>query len=708
MRIIELNSKRLSRHIEARRVPWPDQKRYLFGWSALLPAASLMIFAPGLEAQITVNEPIPQVATIDIDATQSAGQPIPRTIFGTFLEPIGNSTYNGLWAELLQNASFEAGMWSADKEAAMLRDQPELRRASDLDVPLPWEPLDSRQGNRYEIHYGDAANSWQSLEIFGVPGEATGIKQRVYLPIHRTRDYQGSFYARHLSGASGVTIALRAGDHGETLASQSVEVTDTAWKKYSFTLHVSGDVLHRLDPADFVAQVEGDERVEVDEFSLMPSDAIDGLDPDAVAMAKQMHTPLVRFGGNFTSSYHWKDGIGPRDKRLSMLNNSWGIPEYNTFGTDEFLEFCRQIGAQPQIALNLGSGTPKEAAEWVQYVDDHWSKHSGLLWELGNELWGNWNLGYPTRDELAKRTLDFSRAVRAADPTARLIATGQDPEVFTSWNAIQLTNPPGTFDYLSTHFVVGIGAVQFERANPDFVAEAGFALPIELERRLRQAQEQIDHTPGYDGKVHIAFTEWLFVGDRQGGSAPNFLNMGGAVVTGGFLNMLMRNVGIVPISDMTGIMEFAGIWKKRSQVFGTPAYYVFKLYANADAARPVSVAAKSGSYSVAKGVRRLPDIANVPYLDVDAALSENGKTLTLFCVNRSLATDIPAEIHLHHFAPSGSAKVQLVGSTSIEDVNDEDEPTRVAPVETRETLRGDGWEHIFPHSSVTVISLREQ
>ena len=128
---------------------------------------------------------------------------------------------------------------------------------------------------------------------------------------------------------------------------------------------------------------------------------MDGLDPDAVNLAKAMNTPLVRFGGNFTSSYHWTDGVGPRDKRVSMINNSWGIPEYNTFGTDEFLAFCRLINAQPQVALNLGSGTADEAAGWVRYVNEHWTTHSGLLWELGNELWGNWNLGYPTRDQLA-------------------------------------------------------------------------------------------------------------------------------------------------------------------------------------------------------------------------------------------------------------------------------------------------------------------
>ncbi|MGC9224510.1 MAG: hypothetical protein ACP5E2_11320 [Terracidiphilus sp.] len=92
------------------------------------------------DAQVTVVQPIPPNATIEIHADVTNGPKIPRTIFGTFLEPIGNSTYNGLWAELLQNPSFEAGLWSAQHEAAMLRETPELRRASQLALPLPWLP----------------------------------------------------------------------------------------------------------------------------------------------------------------------------------------------------------------------------------------------------------------------------------------------------------------------------------------------------------------------------------------------------------------------------------------------------------------------------------------------------------------------------------------------------------------------------------------
>jgi alpha-N-arabinofuranosidase len=156
---------------------------------------------------------------------------------------------------------------------------------------------------------------------------------------------------------------------------------------------------------------------------------------------------------------------------------------------------------------------------------------------------------------------------------------------------------------------------------------------------------------------------------------------------------------------MTGIMEFAGIWKKRSQVYGTPSYYVFKMYANAAIAKPVAVTASAGSYSVAHGVNRLPEIASVPYLDVMAALSEDGKTLTLFCVNRSLTTDIPAKINLHDFPAAATAALQTLRSHSLADVNDEVSPTRVKPAESVETIAPNGWTHIFPQSSVTVISL---
>ena len=666
--------------------------------SLLVPIALPLALA----AQIVVNEPIPATASIRVDARASAGGEIPRTIFGTFLEPIGDSTYNGLWAEILQNPSFESGLWDAPHVVQMLREQPELARASQLGLPLPWEPLRAGEGNRYEVRYGDAANSWQSLVVYGIPGEATGIRQEVYLPAQRTLVYRGSLYARHVSGAAGLTVSIRKHDSDEVLASAQVKASGSAWTKYSFTLTLPAGKLHRLDPADFAVEVEGNERVDLDELSLMPADALDGLDPDVVAMARAMHTSVLRFGGNFTSAYDWRNGIGPRDQRVSMRNLAWGIPEYNTFGTEEYLHFCQLIGAEPQIALNLGGGTPEEAAAWVRYVDEHWPKHGGLVWELGNELWGNWNLGYPTLDQLASRTLAFSEAVRQVDPGAQLIATGEDPDDFTPWNGVQLGNPAGTFNYLSTHFVVTTTTTDTMHASNEFIDEAAFALPVELGRKLEQEQEQINRYPAFAHKTHVAFTEWLFIGDRPG--TPSFTNMGGAVDTAGLLNMLMRHADIVPISDMTGIMDFAGIWKSRGQVYAAPGYYAFRMYSTADAVHPVQVVTDSGSYSVHQGVSRLPDIADVPYLDVVAATSADGRTLDLFCVNRSTSTDIPADIALEHFAAEGAAQIQTLRAGYLGEGNDADDPTRVIPQKATQTVAGAGLHYVFPHESVTVIA----
>ena len=637
--------------------------------------------------------------TITVDVNKAAAEPIPRTIFGTFLEPIGDSTYNGLWAQLLENPSFEADLWSAGEIRKRVVDRPELEKSSDIGLPLPWEPLHAAQGWRYEPRWRDAANSQRSLLIMALPTGETGVRQRVYLPAHRCLEYRGSVYVKPVSGAADVHISLRrrsADGSGEVLASASFTAHGDSWAKHAFVLTVAAGKLPRLEPADFVIAIAKSARVLVDEAALTPADAVDGFDPEMVRMAQDMGTPLLRFGGNYTSGYHWRDGVGPMDARVSMLNQSWQMPEYNQFGTEEYLQFCRLIHAAPQIALNLGSGTPQEAADWVRYVDERWgNRHGGLLWELGNELWGNWQIGYPALEEVAGRTRAYIKAVRAVDPAARLIATGQDVDHFEQWNGAQLTALPG-YSYLSTHFVVGPETVKAD-PSPEFIADASFALPIGLERRLRLAKQQIDADAQARGKVRIAFTEWLFVGD--GKRVPNFTNMGGAVDAAGFLNMLLRNTDIVPISDMTGLIWFGGIWKKMGQVYGTPAYWAFRMYANANATRRVDVHAEGPLYDVHEGIRRIPEIPGVPYLDVVGAVNAAGDKLTLFCVNRKRDGALTASVRAAGFGNSGRA-TELT-SSSIYDANDAANPDAVKP--KQRTVQLD--QIVFPPASVTVMEV---
>ena len=253
--------------------------------SQFLPFLFLSLLSNAVSAQITASRPMPPTVTVKVGAEGT--ERIPATVFGSFLEPIGNSINNGLVAEILVNGSLEAGLWNHTNLEIMFRDQPELIESSNsTGIPLPWQPLNRAAGNRYELHVGDAANSWQSLEIMGKAGEPTGIMQKVYLPVQRELTYRVSLYAKHLSGPSGLTVQFRDAETGATLTESHIEAPSADWTKYDTTLKLSREASRRLQAVDFALAVEGSERADVDEISVMPDDAIGILDPDEVAMAK--------------------------------------------------------------------------------------------------------------------------------------------------------------------------------------------------------------------------------------------------------------------------------------------------------------------------------------------------------------------------------------------------------------------------------------
>ena len=671
--------------------------------ACLLAYASALTLAA--HAQVTPGAPTPPVVSVMVHADQP-GSPVPATLFGSFLEPIGNSINNGVVAQILVNPSLESGLWNHVNLENMFREQPELIASSDdTGIPLPWQALNRAAGNRYKLLVGDAANGWQSLELMGFPGALTGIMQRVYLPVQRTLGYKVSFYAKHLSGPTQLTVSLRGAD--KAFASATVDAAAGSWTKYSATLTLPPRAVQRLEPVDFAVAVTGDERVVVDQFALLPDDAIGTLDPDVVRMAKAMHLTELRFGGNFSSYYDWRDGIGPLDKRVTIKNIAWGIPEYNNFGTDEFLEFCRLIGAIPQFDLNMGSGTPEEAADWVRYIRAHYKGH--VIYELGNELYGKWQVGAPSLGELAARTLAYSKAVRAVDPDAELIATGSGPRNFTAWNAAELSDPPGTFQYLSVHFIEGTNHPELPDATPDSTAAAAYATTYAVGAEFDRMQAQVDALPATRGKVHFAVTEWLFNSKGYGernftDESPSWVNAGGAVMAGGFFNTLLRHSNEMKIADMTGIMEFAGIWKKREQVYASPAYYVFRMYAAARGGTLVPATTDSGTYSVQRGAHSSAIATDVPYLDVTAVRSADGRTLTLYCVNRSLDQDIQTQLDLGGFKASGAAQVEQIAAPNRYEENTEVEPMQVVPLPSSLRVGAGPTRITLPHESVTMLA----
>jgi alpha-N-arabinofuranosidase len=652
-----------------------------------------------------------QSATIEIDARRIV-HPVPRTVFGGFTEPLRSAIYTGgLWAQLLDNPSFEENLWSASAIVHMMQGRPELAQAARLGLPIPWESL-YPQGARFEPRWGDAANSGRSLLVMGLPGKQTGVRQAIYPPVHRVLRYTGSIWAKPVSGGRRIEVSLRRHNRpDEVLAKAPIELTASGWQRYEYALELAKGQLARREPADFAVTVSDEARVLIDQVLLYPADHMDGLNPEAVAMTKALKLPLLRFGGNFTSGYHWRDGVGPMDQRVSMLNQAWGQPEYNHFGTDEFLNFCRLTGTQPQICVNLGSGTVEEAAEWVKYVNAHWGA-AGLTWELGNELWGNGQIGYPTLERLAARTREFSQAVRQVDPTAKLIATGEDPDKFQAWNAAQLSSGPGYFEYLAAHLVVDAGGVRKKDPSPEFVAEAMFAMPVGIERLFHDMKNQIDADARMKGRVGIALTEYLFRApfsssppDYPAPHLPEYRNLGGAIWLAGMLNTLIRVADFVPIANLTGAVEFGRLWEKRGITYGVPSYWAFRMYSNADVANLLDTKVEVARYSVREGSPRTPDIADVPYLDLVAVANRTGDTITLFGVNRSLTADIASTIKLTGFSVH-SASGTLLAADNIYVGNDDERPEAVFPAEFKLAGSGSTFTHTFPKASITRIELR--
>jgi alpha-N-arabinofuranosidase len=656
------------------------------------------------QTQFRVVRPMPAVTAVYVDAARPGGS-IPAALFGAFLEPIGNSINGGLSAQLLVNPSLESGLWDPANQQRLLADEPALAHLDFIrGLPLPWLPWDSKAGNRYETHAGSAANSYQSVELLGTPGHSVGLMQRIYLPAREPRRYIATAFAKSLSGNTRLTFAIRRSD-GTPLAHSAVAVTSPEWTRLTTILDLDPSTVTPLQKVEFGLYLEGNARVEVDEITLTPSDAIDGFDPDVLALARHMGMTELRFGGNYSSLYHWRDGVGDPDKRLSLLNVAWGIPEYNDFGTDEFLTLCRDLHVTPQINLNMGSGTAEEAAAWAAYIR---SRYRGpVIWELGNELWGPWQLGAPAVEEVAALTLAYSKAVHSDSTGDRIIATGGTPTAFTDWNAAEFSLPVGTFDDLSLHFVETNGRDSVWKPKDIASTYMVYAESFHVGAALAALAHDLGTTQ-HSGRVHFAMTEWLFNSMSEGegnftNDFPAWNNLGGAVAAGGFLNTLLRHTDQVDLADMTGMIEFAGIAKRRGRVYAQPAFYAFEMYSAAKEQMVLPVRTDTGSYAITDPHYLFANSGEVPFVDAVATQSRDGSQVTVFLVNRSLQ-ETALQLDMGGWTGQRLHITQLSGNGTF-DQNTAEQPEQIVP---RESSLPTGTALTLPGQSVTRIDLQRE
>src|SRR5262249_20481909 len=260
-------------------------------------------------------------------------------------------------------------------------------------------------------------------------------------PLRRGVEYHGSLWLESGGYQGKVVMALESEDEGQPpYAEASRDVERPGWKRYDFRLRADREDRHARLAILFL----GRGRLWLDQVSLLPGDAVDGVRRDVFDRARELHPAFLRWpGGNVAQDYHWRWGVGPRDRRITWTNLSWrNEPEPSDFGTDEYLRLCHRLGAQPAITVNVeGRGaTVEEAAAWVEYcngpasskygamraADGHPEPYGVHFWELGNEIWGSWVRGHSDAETYARNVVRYQAAMRAVDPTIRLIAVGDN------------------------------------------------------------------------------------------------------------------------------------------------------------------------------------------------------------------------------------------------------------------------------------------
>src|SRR6516225_8367025 len=427
------------------------------------------------------------------------------------------------------------------------------------------------------------------------------------------------------------------------------------------------------------------------------SDA-NGFRRDVMEEVRQMGVPIIRYpGGNFVSGYNWLDGVGPKESRPRVLDKAWNSINTNQFGTNEFMAWCKAVGAEPLMGLNLGTGTAEEAAALVEYCNsDQGTKWSDLRrkhgfsepygvkrWCLGNEMDGPWQIGHMTATEYGMKAQDAARQMRYVDPSLQLIACGSSGPfmpTYLEWDREVLEQCYENVDGLSLHRYLG----NDRETGGD--SSKFLAMNLTMDRQIAETLAVCDLVRGHKRspkKLWLSFDEWNVWYRARGGDAadghrkeaPHLLeeiyNLEDALLVGGMLNTLMRNADRVKVACLAQLINvIAPIMTNADGLFRQTIFYPYSWALQYGHGKVLNVLVESPTYDV-KGLDA------VPYIDA-VATTEDGKT-SLFILNRDLAKAHAVEVVWEDQAQNRVLASQVLTGSDLKAVNGFDAPERVKP-----------------------------
>lgn len=597
-----------------------------------------------------------QAVNVSIDAAKTSA-PISKYIYGQFLEHIGGIVNNGIWAEMLDDRKFYYPITSHPPAEPS---GPSWRRVA----LRHWTPIGADEFVMIDTARPYVGEHTPMVKLDRT--EAHGIGQSG-LAVRQGKSYTGRIV---LAAPPGTTVKVvlvwgqAAGDR------QTVVLGKLAGEYQKFPLRFRAQ--GASDDARLEIVATGVGALHIGAVSLMPADNVQGFRAEVVAALKQLRSGVYRWpGGNFVSGHEWRDAIGDPDQRPPIMDPVWHAVQPNDVGTDEFMTLCRLLDVEPYITVNGGFGDAWSAAQLVEYANGAVTTPMGKLratnghrepyhvkfWGVGNEPWGEWQLGFMPVAQWELKHNMFARAMRKVDPTIKLIAAGAMPDAMTGskqakrlngqivpdylspgdWSGNLLAHCLDNMDMISEHFYSRSG--QHTDLTTGEKVSTGDQTLVEWERapatqvrsKYEHYQEYLKRIPGLKAKpVPISLDEWAYTG-----VPPNSYKVVPAYAWA--FHEMFRHSDLFQLGGFT--FATAMISEDRTRAVLSPTGLLFKMYREHFGTIPVEVSGDSPQprplYPAGGDQPKVNPGSDTYPLDVCAALSEDRQTLTFAVLNPS-------------------------------------------------------------------------
>ena len=555
------------------------------------------------------SAPTPQADTTQLEVRVDLNRetnPIQPFIYGQFIEHLGRCIYGGIWAELLEDRKFFHPPGSPSS--------PWRKHGGEIG----WSLL-------YDVERPYAGEGSVKVSVSTrAPDELQGIQHRA-LGLQADHEYHGYAY---LAGRGTVKVRLHWGDRPSQSDTATIRLNQANFGRYPFHFRSGATTTN----GSLTLGLESSGAVWIGTASLMPANHVEGLRPDTLELLRELDSPIYRWpGGNFVSGYDWRDGAGPRDRRPPRKNPAWQGIEHNDFGIDEFIAFCRQLGTEPLVVVNTGLGPPELAAALVQYcngggqttwgrrraVNGHPQPFHVRWWAIGNEMYGDWQLGHVDLDRYLARHREFVDAMRAVDPSIRVVGVGATGP----WSEGMLTHCADTIDLLSEHFYCG---------QLDDLESHVAAIPNAVRDKANAHRKYLDTLPNLKARsIPIALDEWNYwYGPHLYGELGVRYTLRDALGIARGIHEIIRHSDIIQMANYAQTVNVIGAIKTTAHAAAFDATGLpLKLYRR-----------RFGTL----GLRVVGDAAP---LDVSAALTSDRRQFTLAIVNPTLR-ELTLKLHL--------------------------------------------------------------